>query len=54
VLGVNETFLRDSLTSQSVAIKGYKFVRNARTVHGGSGEGDDGVGLYIRSGSDSR
>jgi hypothetical protein len=34
VVGVNETFLRDSVSSRSVAIKGYKFVRNDRTVRG--------------------
>jgi hypothetical protein len=50
VVGVKETFLRDSVTSQSVAIKDYKFVRNDRTVHSGFGVGGDGVALYIRSG----
>jgi hypothetical protein len=45
VVGVNEVFLRDSVSSRSVAIKGYKFVRNDRTVRGGPG-----VGLYIKSG----
>jgi hypothetical protein len=47
VVGVNETFLRDSVSSRSLAIKGYNFVRNDRTVRGGPGVG--GVGLYIRS-----
>jgi hypothetical protein len=50
VVGVNEIFLRDSVSSQSVAIKGYKFVRNDRTVRGGLDVGGGGVGLYIRSG----
>jgi hypothetical protein len=40
----NETVLRDSVSLRSVEIKGYKFVRNDRTVRGG------GVGLFIRSG----
>jgi hypothetical protein len=35
----NETVLRDSVSLRSVEIKGYKFVRNDRTVRGG------GVGL---------
>jgi hypothetical protein len=50
VVGVNETFLRDSVSSRSVAIKGYKFVRNDRTVCGAPGLAGGGVGLYIRSG----
>jgi hypothetical protein len=43
VVGVNETFLRDSVSSRSVAIKGYKFVRNDRTVRVGPGVGGGGV-----------
>jgi hypothetical protein len=42
VVGVNETFLRDSVSSRSVAIKGYKFVRNDQRVRGGPGGGDVG------------
>jgi hypothetical protein len=50
VVGVNETFLRDSLSSRYVAIKNNKVVRNDWMVRGGSGVGGGGVGLYIRSG----
>jgi hypothetical protein len=37
VVGVNETFLRDSVSSRAADIKGYKFVRNDRTVRGRTG-----------------
>jgi hypothetical protein len=49
VLGVNETFLRDSVSSRAVDIKGYKFVRNDRTVRGRTGTDSGGVGIYIRN-----
>jgi hypothetical protein len=41
--------MSDSVSSRSVAIRGYKFVRNDRTVCGGPGVGGGGVGLYIRN-----
>jgi hypothetical protein len=49
-VGVNDYFLRDSVPSRSVAIKGYKFVRNHWIVRGGPGVGGGCVGSYIRSG----
>jgi hypothetical protein len=48
--GINETFLCDSVPSRSVAIKGYKFVRNDRTVRVGPGVGGSRVGFYMRYG----
>jgi hypothetical protein len=50
VVVVNETFLRDSVSSQYVAIKNNKVVRNYWMVRGGPGVGGGGVGLYIKSG----
>jgi hypothetical protein len=35
VVGAYETFLRDSVSSRAVAIKGYKCVRNLRIVRKG-------------------
>jgi hypothetical protein len=49
VVGFKETFLRDSVSSRSVAIKGYKFVRNDRTERGGPGVRGGGVGSDSRS-----
>jgi hypothetical protein len=40
----------DSVSSWAVTIKGYKFVRNDRTVRGRNGTDSSGVGIYIGNG----
>jgi hypothetical protein len=54
VVGVNETFLRDSDSSRAVSIKGYKFIRNDRTVRGRTDVAGGGVGIYVRKGIKSK
>jgi hypothetical protein len=46
---LNETFLRDSVSSKVVAIKGYKFVRTNCTVWSSTGTDGGEVGKNIKS-----
>jgi Reverse transcriptase (RNA-dependent DNA polymerase) len=48
-IGVGETFLSDSLATPAVDIKGYRFIRNDRTVLGKPNVGGGGIGLYIKA-----
>jgi hypothetical protein len=48
VIGVNEIFLTQSVSSKAVEIVGYRFLRNDRSVFGRPVTGG-GVGLYLKN-----
>jgi hypothetical protein len=50
VIGVNETFLNDAISSDAVEIQGYVLLRNDRTVFGRPQTQGGGVGIYLKSG----
>jgi Reverse transcriptase (RNA-dependent DNA polymerase) len=49
IVGVGETFLTDSISSKAIEIKGYRFIRNDRSVLLKK-TGGGGVGLYLKNG----
>jgi hypothetical protein len=50
VIGVGETFLTDSISSEVVEVQGYRFVRNDRSVLARPGTAGGGVGLFLKNG----
>jgi hypothetical protein len=49
VVGVNDTFLTQSVSSMTVEIVRYRLLRNDESVYGRPETGGGGVGLYLKS-----